>query len=164
MAPITSSVEVACAPETVFAYVTDPSRFGEWQENVTSGHVEGGGPHGVGAICRTTRRIGFAERPVTSEITHIDPPRTWTVRGIDGPIRALVEVTVCALDDPQRSALTISIDFEGHGIGKLLVPLVIRREATKEMPRNLQRLKVNLESRAASGTPDDGPGRQSRAT
>ncbi len=39
MAPITASVEVACPPETVFTYVTDPSRFGEWQENVTGGHI-----------------------------------------------------------------------------------------------------------------------------
>jgi hypothetical protein len=86
---------------------------------------------------------------VTSEITRIDPPRAWTVRGIDGPIRALVDVSVSALDDPHRSALTISIDFEGHGIGKLLVPLVVRREAAKEMPRNMQRLKANLEAGAA---------------
>jgi len=150
MAPITASIEVACPPQAVFSYVTDPAHFGEWQENVTSGHMDGDGPHGVGAICRTTRRIGFAQRPVISEITHIDPPRTWGVRGIDGPIRALVDVTVGALDDPRRAALTISIDFEGRGIGKLLVPLLVRREASKEMPRNLSRLKANLESRAAS--------------
>ena len=145
MTAITAYVEVACPPETVFAYVTDPSRFGEWQENVTNGHMDGDGPCAVGAICRTTRRVGFAERPVTAEITHIDPPRTWGVRGIDGPIRARVDVTVRALDDPARGALTISINFEGHGIGTLFAPFV-RRGATKEMPRNLQRLKANLET------------------
>jgi uncharacterized protein YndB with AHSA1/START domain len=158
MASITASVEVACPPETVFSYVTDPTRFAEWQENVTSGHMDGDGPHRVGAICRTTRRIGFAERPVASEITHLDPPRTWAVRGIDGPLRAVVDVTVRALDDADHSALTISIDFEGHGIGKLLVPLVVRREAAKEMPRNVQRLKANLESRATSGHPEEESG------
>ena len=42
----------------------------------------------------TTRRIGGASRPSTSELTHIDPPRTWGVRGTDGPIRAAVEVLV----------------------------------------------------------------------
>jgi hypothetical protein len=164
VAPVTASVEVACAPQTTYSYVTDPSRFGEWQENVTSGHMDGAGPHGVGAICHTTRRIGFAERPVTSEITRSDPPRSWGVRGIDGPIRALVDVTVRALDDPQRSAITVTIDFEGRGIGKLLVPLVVRREAAKEMPRNLQRLKANLESGAANAPPGDASGRQSGAT
>jgi uncharacterized protein YndB with AHSA1/START domain len=91
MAPITTKTEVARPPAEVFAYVTDPSRFVEWQRNVVGGHMDGEGPHGVGARCLTTRRIGFAERPVTSEITHIDPPRTWGVRGVDGPIRAIVK-------------------------------------------------------------------------
>ena len=27
-------------------------------------------------------------------LTHIDPPKTWGVRGTDGPIRAAVEVLV----------------------------------------------------------------------
>ena len=157
MAPITASVEVAGPPETVFSYVTDPARFGEWQEKVTGGHMDGDTRPSVGATCRTTRRIGFAERPVTSEITHIDPPRTWGVRGIDGPIRALVDVTVRAVDGAPRSTLTISIDFVGHGIGKLLVPLVVRREAAKEMPRNLERLKANLESRPAKGASGEEP-------
>jgi hypothetical protein len=86
MAPITTTTEVARSPHGVFAYVTDPCRFVEWQENVVSGHMDGAGPHGVGARCLTTRRTGFAERPVTSEVTHIEPPRRWGVRAIDGPI------------------------------------------------------------------------------
>ena len=48
----------------------------------------------------------------------------------------------------QLSRLTITVDSEGHGIGKLLVPLVVRREARKEMPANLSTLKSRLESRA----------------
>ncbi|HEV3354637.1 MAG TPA: SRPBCC family protein [Acidimicrobiales bacterium] len=145
MPAITASTEVARTPDTVFAYVTDPSRFREWQENVVGGDMDGSAPYGVGAKCVTTRRIGFAERPVTSEITHVDPPRAWGVRGVDGPIRATVEVTVRPVDDGTRSEITISLDFEGHGIGTLLVPLIVRRGARKEMPRNLQRLKARLE-------------------
>jgi hypothetical protein len=37
--------------------------------------------------------------------------------------------------------------FTGHGIGKLLVPLVVRPRARKEMPANLERLKQRLENR-----------------
>jgi hypothetical protein len=33
----------------------------------------------------------------------------------------------------------------------VLVPLVVRREATKEMPVNLQRLKERLEASAVPG-------------
>jgi uncharacterized protein YndB with AHSA1/START domain len=146
MGPIACSTEVDRPPEEVFSYVTDPSRFGEWQKNVVSGRMEGDGPHGVGAKCLTTRKIGFAERPVTSEITAIDPPERWALHGIDGPIRARVDVKVEPLEERARSRVTIGIDFEGHGIGKLIVPLAVRREARKEMPENLRKLKARLET------------------
>jgi hypothetical protein len=58
------------------------------------------------------------------------------VHGIDGPIRAIVDVTVEPIDASARSRVTIAVDFEGHGIGKLLVPLVVRRQAHNEMPAN----------------------------
>ena len=93
----------------------------------------------------TTRRIGGANRPATSRLAHIDPPRTWGVRGIDGPIRATVDLTVEPLSE-SRSRLTIAVDFEGHGIGRLLVPLLVRREAQKEMPANLAMIKQRPET------------------
>ena len=65
------------------------------------------------------------------------------MQGIDGPIRATVEVTVKPLG-PDRSRLTIDVQFEGHGIGALLVPLV-RRQARSEMPTNIAQLKTRLE-------------------
>jgi hypothetical protein len=129
----------------VFAYVTDPTRFGEWQEGVVSGHIEGSEPHSVGDKCLTTRRIRGSERLVTSEVTHIDPPRGWGVRGVDGPVRATVDVSVTPLNEGQQSRVTIDLAFTGRGIGKLLVPLVVRRSARKEMPANLERLKQHLE-------------------
>jgi uncharacterized protein YndB with AHSA1/START domain len=149
MAPIVTSIDIARPPEDVFAYVIDPSRFVEWQEGVVSGRMEGDGPHGVGSRCITTRRIGGGERASTAEITEFDPPKTWADRGIDGPIRARVNVAV----EPHGvggSTVTITLDFEGHGIGRLLVPLIVRRQAQKEMPANCQRLKQRLE-----GGPDN---------
>ena len=97
MAANVSTIEVDRPPAEVFAYVIDPTRFSEWQENVVGGHMEGNGPPAVGDKCVTARRIGFAERPATSEVTHIDPPMSWGVRGTEGPIRAIVDVTVDAL-------------------------------------------------------------------
>jgi hypothetical protein len=66
------------------------------------------------------------------------------VRGVDGPIRAIVDLTV---EPPthSRSRLTIAVDLEGHGIGKVLVPLIVRREARAEMPTNLAALKDRME-------------------
>jgi carbon monoxide dehydrogenase subunit G len=146
MPPITTSTEVDRPAQDVFAYATDPTHFHEWQQGVVDGHMDQAGTPSVGTHCLTSRRIGGASRSSTSEIVRINPPTTWSVRGIDGPIRATVDVLVEPVS-ADRSRLTIAVDFEGHGIGRLLVPLVIRREARKEMPANLATLKQRLEHR-----------------
>jgi uncharacterized protein YndB with AHSA1/START domain len=145
MATLSTTADISGPPEKVFAYVTDPAKFAQWQANVIGGHIDGADPPRVGTRCLTTRRIGFATRTVTSEITHLDPPFRWGVRGIDGPIRAVVDVAVDPIDDGRASRLTINIAFQGHGIGKLLVPLVLRPQAKREMPANMRRLKDRVE-------------------
>ncbi|MGZ0145839.1 SRPBCC family protein [Kribbella sp. WER1] len=144
MTTIVTKVEVQRTAEDVFAYVTDPDHFPEWQAGVTGGHLEGGEPV-VGAKCLTTRRIGGRERDVTSRLTLFDPPHAWAVRGEDGPIRATVNVTVEPIPGRDASTLRIDVGFEGHGIGKVLVPLIVVPQSRKEMPANLARVKSNLE-------------------
>jgi hypothetical protein len=150
MAPADVSIEIDRAADVVFAYVTDPSKFHEWQKGVIAAHMDDPDEQPrVGSRCVTTRRIGFAKRPITSEIIGLDPPRTWSLKGVDGPIRARVDVMVEPLT-ASRSRLKITIDFEGHGIGRILVPLVVVPEARKEMPENLANLRRQLQGNARS--------------
>jgi uncharacterized protein YndB with AHSA1/START domain len=147
MPPIVTTAEIDRPAAQVFAAATDPSLFPRWQQGVEAGHLDApddGTIPPVGTQCVTTRRIGGSSRDVTSELSHIDPPRTWGVRGTDGPIRAAVDVLVEPVTD-SRSRLTISVDFTGHGIGKILVPLMVRREARREMPGNIAALKRLIE-------------------
>ena len=130
MAPIISEIEIARPAEQVFSYVTDPSTFAEWQQGVVRGRMSES-PTRVGSKCTTVRTIGGREREVTTEITESDPPRRWADRGVDGSC----------------SRVRIELDFTGHGIGMLLVPLVVRRQAAREMPDNMSRLKRQLEAR-----------------
>jgi hypothetical protein len=39
----------------------------------------------------------------------------------------------------------MEVDFEGHGLGKVLVPLIVRHQLRKELPRDEQLLKERLE-------------------
>lgn len=144
MAPIITTIEINRPPEVVFAYAIDPRTFPTWQPAVLEGALDR--EVSVGAICTTTRKIGGSAREIHSRITEYDPPRRWADHGIDGPIRGIVSVDVVPLDDGARSRITIAMDFEGHGIGKLLVPLVVRRQAASEMPSNMARLKAALEA------------------
>jgi uncharacterized protein YndB with AHSA1/START domain len=144
MAAIVSTVGIARAPEDVFPYATDPSRFGEWQQGVVRGSTEG--EPGVGGRCTMTRKVGGSVRTSTSEITEFDPPRRWAIHGIDGPIRADVSVTVepVTADSSPQSRVTIELEFHGHGFGKLIAPMVTS-QARKEVPASCQKLKERLE-------------------
>jgi uncharacterized protein YndB with AHSA1/START domain len=145
VATIVGNVEIARRPEDVFAFVIDPSHLSEWQESLVSARLEGGGEVSTGSRIACVRHVGGRDRPMTMEMTQMSPPTSWVVRGIDGPVRGIVHGTVEPLDDGSRSRVTLRLDFEGHGIGKLLVPLVVRRQASAEMPRTVQTLKELLE-------------------
>ena len=145
LAPIVSTIEVARPAAEAFAYVIDPTTMSEWQQGVVRGHLDTPSTK-VGSRCTTVRTIGGREREVTTEITDFDPPRRWADRGVDGPIRAIVKVSVEELTAGSHSRVTIELDFSGHGIGVLLVPLVVRRQAAREMPDNMRRLRERLEA------------------
>lgn len=146
MAAVTESVEIARSPEDVFAYIDELDRHGEWQEAILDTKLVTEGPTRIGTRATDTRKVPGGTRAVTYEITAHDPPRRSSFRGVDGPIRPVGTVTVEPAGEG-RSRVTIEIDFEGHGIGKLLVPLV-RRDARKRIPPDQQRLKQRLESSA----------------
>jgi uncharacterized protein YndB with AHSA1/START domain len=144
MAPIVSTIEIARPPEEVFAYATDPTRFAEWQKDVVK--VEMAGDPVVGERFSTTRRVGGTERTTLQEITESRPPGGWAAVGVDGPLRPSARITVEPLDGGERSRVTFALDFEGHGAGVPLVPLV-RRQARKAAPVSFQNLKDRLEAR-----------------
>jgi len=146
VAPIVHSVEIDRRPDEVFAYVTDPSRFTEWQDAVVRAELLDDGPVTQGSKLAMTRRMGKREVSMTSELTEYSPPRSYAFRVLDGPVRARGKGRFEPLDDGRRTRFTFELDFEGHGIGKLLVPLVVRRQAAKELPETHEKLKKRLES------------------
>jgi uncharacterized protein YndB with AHSA1/START domain len=148
MAPIVASTEISRSPEDVFAYVTDPRRLHEWQASVVRAEPADSteGPVGVGSKFRVTRRIRGRDMTGTVEFTELTPPTRWAVHGLDGAVRGDANGTIEPLNDGARSRVTIELVLQGRGIGKVLVPLFIRRMAEQEMPRNTQRLKEILET------------------
>jgi uncharacterized protein YndB with AHSA1/START domain len=136
MAPIVSTVEVAVPPDEAFAYITDVERFPEWQRDVVRVRVEGD-------RFTTTRRIGRTERSMTQEIVASHPPRTWSARGVDGPIRPNAVLSIEPAGSGSR--ITLALDYEGVGLGRALLPLV-RRQTQAGAPVSLANLKKVLEA------------------
>jgi hypothetical protein len=81
-------------------------------------------------------------------MAELNPPRSWAVRGVGGSLTAIAKGAIEPLDGGKRSRVTIALEFEGHGIGKLLVPLV-SRQARRQLPRNELTLEEILEQRPA---------------
>ena len=147
MAPIAASIEIARRPDDVFAYLDDLARHGEWQEQLISAQKLGDGPTEVGTKSTEKRRMGKREMTTTYEVTEHDPPRVFAFRGIDGPVRAVGRATIEPLAGGSSSRVSLVLDFEGHGFGKLLVPLA-RSQSRKQVPKDQQRLKERLENAA----------------
>jgi hypothetical protein len=136
--------------------VADPSHHAERIENVISARAKGDGPVSVGSKVRATRRIGPVKLRYTEEMVALDPPRTWANRGLSALRRiAIANGRVEQSDDGRRSRVTISCEFRGHGIGRLLA-----RRLAKQLPRDEQKLKELLERGAhlrSSSTSDRRP-------
>jgi uncharacterized protein YndB with AHSA1/START domain len=139
MAPLVSTIEVARPPWEVFVVATDPLRFAEWQPDVL--RVEMLDPSRIA----TTRRMSGGERTIVQEIIRNDPPNRWAVQAVDGPIRPHATITVEPISGGAGSRVTFTLDFEGHGLGVPLVP-VVRRQAEKAAPTSYENLKNLLES------------------
>jgi hypothetical protein len=53
-------------------------------------------------------------------------------------------VTLDPIGDGSSTRLSLVLDFEGHGLGKALVPLA-RSQTRKQVPKDQQRLRERLE-------------------
>lgn len=149
MSPIVTRIEIAVPPTEVFAYVADPRRFPDWQPDIVAVRVEDPttppGPVGLGGRFTTVRRIGGADRGMVQEVVAYEAPRSWAVRGVDGPIRPNVAVTIEPIPGAPGSAATFTFDFAAPAIGRALLPLV-RRMTARVAPASARRLKDLLES------------------
>jgi uncharacterized protein YndB with AHSA1/START domain len=149
MSSVIESVEIARSPDDVFRYIAEPTRRPEWQDAVETVKVERLTPEGVGTRVRESRRVQGTTRSFTWEVTAYEPGRHYSLRGIDGPVRAHVDLRLTPLDDGRRTRVDIEIDFKGSGVGKAFVVLA-RRGARKEAPVDGEHLKQRLESAPTS--------------
>lgn len=143
MAAITGSIEIEREVAEVFSYSSDPAHRDEWQAAVEDVTVETPGATGVGTTVSETRHVTGGPRPIRWSYTHFDPSKLWSFRGVAGPVRPVGSMTFSPRD-PGGTRVDMEIDFTGHGLGHLLVPLA-RRDARKQVPRDLVDLKRQLE-------------------
>ena len=145
MKAIRRSIEIARRPEDVFSYATDFAKFPQWQVGAVSARQLEDSPAGKGARAAVTRKVGPGRFARTEVLERYHPPRTWTVQGVGGPLKANVHGTLDAVGEGAGTRVTIDMDLEGRGMGRFVIPGVARLAARRQLPKNLQNLKRVLE-------------------
>jgi len=144
---IKHSIEINRPAEEVFAYLDQVNRHNEWQGSLVSTTVETDGPTRVGTRVVEHRNVPGGTRDIPYEITEHDPPRKASFRGTAGPLRPVGTYTVDATGE-SSSRMTLVLDLEGHGIGKLFAVLA-RRQTAKQVPVDQEKFKELLEGGVA---------------
>jgi hypothetical protein len=98
----------------------------------------------LGSKTTVVRRMGPLKVPTIEEVIEFNPPQHFTNRGASGPVVGFSRCTVEPLDGGRRSRLTIALEIEGRGLGKLLLP-VARRRARSALRKQVKKLKEILD-------------------
>ena len=101
---------------------------------------------GVGMQVLEKRHVPGGARTFRWQVTDYQPPVSWGFRGSGSPVNAIARMRFTPLAQGAATMVRFEIDFEARGLGKLIAPLA-RRGARNEIPRDLQQLKAQLESR-----------------
>jgi carbon monoxide dehydrogenase subunit G len=137
------TIEVARAPEDVFAYLTDVSNLPAWQSGVHTAQIEDAGAARVGARVRESRHMLGREMNTTLEITEYDAPRVFSLRALDSPVPFVIRHELEGQDG--GTLLTVT----GVGDAGLLPGFasgIMARRAEKQFRKDFERLKKLLEA------------------
>ena len=127
------TIEIARAPEDVFAYLLDVSHLPDWQADVKSARLRDG-------RVEESRSLLGREIHTTLEIVEQDEPHLFTLRAIDSPVPIEVRHELEPVGDGTRLTVTVESDVPGFAAG------LVARRAERQFRRDLERLKQILES------------------
>jgi hypothetical protein len=144
MAATVESIEISRRPEDVFTYVLEPLYYPQWDDSVVSAQREDPSPLTVGSKTTVLHRMGPWKVLTTEEVVEFNPPRQFTNRGVSGPLAGVARCTIEPLNGGRRSLLTIALEIDARGPGKLLLPLA-RLRARRAIPKQLKKLKEILD-------------------
>jgi carbon monoxide dehydrogenase subunit G len=128
------TIEIARAPEEVFAYLTDVSNLPAWQAGVQSATL------GDGRIEESRSLLG-RQLQTTLEIVEQDEPRLFTLRALDSPVPFTVRHELEPAD-AGTTLLTVTPEGDVPGFAAGL----LARRAEKQIRKDFERLKQILES------------------
>ena len=142
MVRVEHSVEIACPPAEVFAFLTDPANLPRWQESCLAAEAAER-PLTTGTRITERRRFLGREARTQVEVVQLEPGRLYELESVDGPLPFTVrhELEPCAVGTRVR----VVAEAEPGRFLRFTSRIVDRvvREATRA---DFARLKALLES------------------
>lgn len=150
--PISASVEVAAAPDAVWAVVSDVTRMPEWSPELRRLFVIGSKEPRVGMKLVGVNRRGYAVWPTTSRVTRFEPGRAvaWKTRESGATWTYELEPTSTG------TRITGRRDLPKFTLGTTLMAPVIGgaeghdQELADGIRSTLERIKATIEAGATS--------------
>ncbi|MFZ5821514.1 MAG: SRPBCC family protein [Chloroflexota bacterium] len=138
---VEKSIHINCAPEKVFAFVTDFSNAPKWMVGYIESKVLTEGETRVGTQYMVVSKLLGQKMEMKSEITVWEPPRCYEYKTLDGP--AMTGRITCTPADGS-TLVTFLGDGEFSGLFKLAEGM-LKGQMEKTMDEALQALKKTLE-------------------
>ena len=143
MTVISNSVEIRCAQEEAFDYLSDHRNELEWNPGIESIEKITDGPVGLG----TRYQAKWKGSPnVIVETIEYERPHRWAVHN-----SGLIEVTVRGRLEPAGDHTRVLVDFDAvpHGWFRLIFPLFLMR-LRREERANMTYVREALERKRQS--------------
>jgi carbon monoxide dehydrogenase subunit G len=134
---IEQRVSVDAAPKDVFAFLHDPGRRQQWDAMTDLARLEDASAPAVGV--RLHLRGRRTAPSWVGEYTELAPPRLSVLRLVEGvgmPFAAFTQTVEVAARDG-GSAVTLRVEYEARGLGRLLEPVVLRPRLAKAVRRSI---------------------------
>jgi uncharacterized protein YndB with AHSA1/START domain len=134
---IEQRVFVDAAPKDVFAFLHDPGRRQQWDAMTDLARLEGASTPAVGV--RLHLRGRRTAPSWVGEYTEVAPPRRSVLRLVEGvgmPFAAFAQTVEVAPRDG-GSAVTLRLEYEARGPGRMVEPVVLRPRLAKAARRSI---------------------------
>ena len=135
------TLDIACAADEVFAYLTDVEKLPEWQGSVVTSRVDG--PLCEGARIVERRSLLGREAETELEVTAYEPGRRFALRSLRGPIELTIDHDLDEVGGQTR--LHVAATAKPSGLLRF-ASRVVEARARQELHRDFERLKKNLEA------------------
>lgn len=149
MPQIECSVQIAAAPEAVFAAFSDVHNAPQWVPAIRRTEVLTPGPVGVGTRFRETRVMFGKEATETLEITAFDPPRLMAIEADSCGAHFRSEFAFA----PEGQGTRVTLRMQTRAVSllaRLMSPLsrLMMGTMRKAIAGDMEAVRAKLESRA----------------